>query len=981
VNTPRSFIAIAVMSVLGWSACRSSPAPEVLFSEAEQLRGRYRKDASQEAIDKYRQAADAWDQQGQKLESARAWQRIGTTYWQLGRLNESYLAYQTALSRAEASPDRLLESAIRSHVGIAQSYAAGHTDVLDEAREQCARAQALARQAQGDREGAKALICFGEVTYFDQDAAAALDFFQQAGRLSAALGDAAGEAEAQLQLGHVYSDLGSMEQLNQAEQCLKRAQQLWRDLGDTREQAVAIVALGRVEMRRGHYQAALNRFQQGLTLLEPMGDAVWEGSGLAGIGRVYLDMGETAAAVKHWERALQLFETAGLKIFAVDTLMSLGATYLASSDHGLALSRFERALSLAEEQGVVRWKAWALRSIGVVYLVRHQPREALAFLNRASEARREVDDARLDQRLSADLGEAYDLSHRRDLAIKNFDHALRLSRTSGDRVTEARALFGLAKTSLASNELEHARARIERALSVAESLRTGVENRDLRASYVASIYGYYELQVEVLTRLHRVHPAAGFAARAFEASERARARSLLESLADSGVNLRAGVDPELLRREQEAKLAIDHWAARSRGASEDRARKTDTQRFASEYRDLEERYNQIQAEIRSRSPQYAALARPQPLALREIQTEVLDRDTVLLEYALGEERSYLWIVSQAAHVLQELPPRAAIEAAAQRIYERLVARADDEYWREAARLSDILLAPVATHIAGKRLLVVADGMLQYVPFAALPAPRRAGPPVPLLVEHEIVNLPSASVLAVLRRETMRRVAAAKAVAVFADPIFEADDPRLRGRGQSGAPVKVARLAATRQEARAILDAAPPGMALERIGFEASRAAALEPGLAQYEIVHFATHGIVDNENPGLSGLVLSLYDEKGQAQDGFLRLHDIYNLRLPAELIVLSACSTALGKQLRGEGLTGMVRGFFYAGAERVVASLWKVDDDATADLMRRFYTGMLRAKRSPAGALREAQLELWRQDRWRAPFYWAAFSLQGEWR
>jgi CHAT domain-containing protein len=156
---------------------------------------------------------------------------------------------------------------------------------------------------------------------------------------------------------------------------------------------------------------------------------------------------------------------------------------------------------------------------------------------------------------------------------------------------------------------------------------------------------------------------------------------------------------------------------------------------------------------------------------------------------------------------------------------------------------------------------------------------------------------------------------------------------------------------------------------------------MSPELAEYRVVHFATHGVLDNENPGLSGLILSLFDERGRPQDGFLRLHDIYSLNLPADLVVLSACDTALGKPLRGEGLMGLVRGFFYAGALRVVASLWKVDDEATGELMSRFYVEMLDEGRSPAAALRQAQLALWRDGRWQDPYYWAAFILQGEWQ
>jgi CHAT domain-containing protein len=156
---------------------------------------------------------------------------------------------------------------------------------------------------------------------------------------------------------------------------------------------------------------------------------------------------------------------------------------------------------------------------------------------------------------------------------------------------------------------------------------------------------------------------------------------------------------------------------------------------------------------------------------------------------------------------------------------------------------------------------------------------------------------------------------------------------------------------------------------------------MDPELGNYRIVHFATHGVVNNEHPGLSGILLSMVDQQGQSQNGFLRLHDIYNLELPVELVVLSACNTALGKPVEGEGLVGLVRGFMYAGARRVVASLWKVDDQATGELMSLFYQHMFEHQRSPASALRHAQLEMWQETEWDSPFYWAAFVLQGEWR
>src|SRR5262249_26610964 len=275
----------------------------------------------------------------------------------------------------------------------------------------------------------------------------------------------------------------------------------------------------------------------------------------------------------------------------------------------------------------------------------------------------------------------------------------------------------------------------------------------------------------------------------------------------------------------------------------------------------------------------------------------------------------------------------------------------------------------------------------------------------LIVEHEIINLPSASTLAVLRRETERRSLAPKAVAVLADPVFKADDLRaleargliksqtqrqvaanspsqnVVGLGLTRGGINFDRLYSTSSEAQAIKRVVPASDGLFALGFDATRARAMDAQLRRYPIIHFATHRVLDSQNPELSAIVLSLVDRKGLPQDGFLRLQDVYNLNLPAELVVLSACDSALGKEIKGEGLVGLTRGFMYAGAKRVAASLWQVDDESTAELMERFYRRMLNDRMSPAAALRDAQIAVWRQQRYRAPYYWAAFVIQGEWK
>jgi CHAT domain-containing protein len=434
---------------------------------------------------------------------------------------------------------------------------------------------------------------------------------------------------------------------------------------------------------------------------------------------------------------------------------------------------------------------------------------------------------------------------------------------------------------------------------------------------------------------------------------------------------------------------------------------------------LTEEYRDVSAQVRLSGVQFADNAQPQPLKLQEIQARGLEHDTLLLEFFLGEEKSYLWLVSSDSIDTYELPARVTIEDAANRVRSLLTAPApidgeslanrqkrvqdaEQQYWKEATALSAMLLTTAASKLGQKRLLVVADGALQYIPFNALPAPGSTGNPVPLMVDHEISYDSSASTL-VLIRNGKRQHEPSGAVAVFADPVFEADDPRLtiqrqtpdaslqaqnneqflqqafRDVGVSWAGRSIPRLLASREEAKAVLDATSGAVNRAAIGFDADKANATAAGLNDYRIIHFATHGVFDSEHPELSGLLLSRFDSSGRPKEGFLRLDDIYNLELSADLVVLSACNTGLGKDIKGEGLVGLVRGFMYAGTRRVVASLWKVDDDATAELMKEFYQQMLQQGRSPAAALRAAQLAMWQKQRWRAPYFWGAFVLQGE--
>ena len=413
---------------------------------------------------------------------------------------------------------------------------------------------------------------------------------------------------------------------------------------------------------------------------------------------------------------------------------------------------------------------------------------------------------------------------------------------------------------------------------------------------------------------------------------------------------------------------------------------------------------------------------------------VLDEGTLLLEYLLGEKNSVLWAITTDSAQLFELPGRAEIEQAAQRVYELLTARipgenetnlvafrraaqAETQYPAAARALSQMILGPVADQLGKKRLLIVADGALHSIPFAALPDPVASSqlsvvsskaainqqPATdnrqPLIVNHEIVSLPSASVLGMLRRRKQSLPPAPRWLALLADPVFEKDDPRFRPsaakgganasglRSANGASIAgtrgpLARLRFARDEADQIwatLSTAQLEQSLAADDFAANQDLALSSAMSEYRYLHFATHGVLDQSRPELSGLALSMFDQAGREQDGFLRLVEIYNLKLAAELVTLSACETGLGKQMRGEGIIGLTRGFLHAGAQRALVSLWKVDDRASARLMGQVYAGIFRDKLSPAAALRRAQLAMREDPAMKSPFFWAAFVLHGE--
>lgn len=872
----------------------------------------------------------------------------------------------------------------------------------------------------------------------------AIERYGETLRLMREAGDRRGEAMTLTNMGSIYNNLGEPQK---AIEHLDQALTAWHAVGDRHLEAITLLLKGGAYNALGEPKKALDSYSPALPVMRAVGDQNGQALSLNQIGAVYKLFGEPQLALDHFAQALPLFRALGDRRNEATVLNNMGTVYGLLGESQKALHYFDQVLPPARARKDHRLEAVTLSNIGNIHNIQREPKKALEYLDQALAVARANDERKAEAGVLTHMGSAYSSLGEKQKALEYLERALQLRvavsdrlgeaitlnqfgraywdeprkaleyyeralpiwRAVGDRNGEVAALYGMARAESDTGELTRASQRTETAIATINSLRTKVASRYLRASYFASVQDIYKLHIDLLMRLHRRQPAAGFDVAALKAYEQARARSLIDMLAEASADIRQGVDPDLLARERslqqmlnaEAELQILFGGQRK------------DELVSAARRKIEELLTQllaIEAELKARSPRYAALTQPAPLGLAEIQSEVTDNQTLLLEYSLGEERSYLWAVTANSFSSYELPPRAVVEAAARRCYELLTARnqfvkfetaeekrervrqADAEYPNAATALSNMLLGPVAAQLGGKRLLVVPDGALEYLPFAALAVPGHVTTAqfVPLMVQHEVTSIPSASTLAVLRRELKGRAAAEKVVAVFADPVFDKADERFTGDmsrnagGHHGAPVAeepvLVRLPYTRQEAEAILALAPATGRKAALGFEANRAAAMSEDLGRYRIIHFATHSFLDSVHPELSNIVLSMLDRQGRSQEGRLRAHEVFNLRLGAELVVLSGCRTGLGKEVKGEGLYGMTRGFMYAGSKRVVVSLWDVQDQATARLMSDFYRELLGPKRPPtAAALRAAQIAIWREQRWQAPYYWAGFVLQGE--
>jgi CHAT domain-containing protein len=944
----------------------------LLSHQAQSLENRARALATEQnsknfarAVELFRESARLFEAADLREKAADTHLEAGQIYFTLSQYERARQSYTQALNLGQT-----LETRCKALSGIARAYATtGPVSLADrsslEALESC-------KDLQGELR-AEALEARGEALESADEHAKSVEFFQQAQSLFAAASDTRGEALSLLKLSLALFAGGKQVQGMEA---ARAALERWSSLEDRYGLARVRSTLGIFAIIRGEFETAQCNYQIAEPILHQIGNRDAEASVLNGLGYVSRETGDWDESLRYYGRAKAAFQAIQDLLGEYEAIAGMGKALADMKAFEQLRTLYATEEHLAHRAGDLALVASSLADRGAASELAGRPSEAESYYRRALENYRVVNHLYGEGDALIRLGRLQAGQGQYSAAIASLQQANTLTEKTGQIEEVAKIHYELARVYRQMDQLAEALSAVEKTIEIVESQRVTISYFDSRASYFASVHRYYALYIQLLMLADQRDPGLGYAEKAFEASEKSKLRSLLDLLTTS-----AQIAPceELLQRQ----LQPDHWTdVRVVGASHTEALVAPT------------------------------------LMLKEVQGQIEEADTILLEYALGDKQSYVWGIEQNRIVSYQLPDSLRIRTLVDRLrqtlvppqletdesashYQERVRKIDRSYEFLALQLSRLILGPIDFGRA-KRIVIVPDGALQYVPFAALPLPNPSPGKGPLIERYEIDILPSASVLGTLRRTTASRTPPTAAVAVFADPVFEKDDPRVstgaamaapatrerpgtltRAIRDSGGSRYIPRLPSSREEAKAIaaIFASPdPQMVHIALDFDANRDYVIKDGLARFRLIHFATHGVIDPQHPEMSGVILSLIDRRGRKQDGYLRLGDIYKLKLAADLIVLSSCDSALGKELESEGIIGLPRGFLYAGARSVIASLWKVTDEATTKLMSALYTRIQRGQTS-GSALRGAQLEMLHDGRWSKPYNWAAFVLQGDYR
>jgi CHAT domain-containing protein/Tfp pilus assembly protein PilF len=977
-------------------------------SAAKNLSLQWNRSDLSRSIGLYVEAAENWKTLNNLPKAAFCLREAGRSNLILGEKQLAEEFFNQSLSLLDSSSETEEKSRLFSEL----SLLALEKGDLKKCRNHFEQALKLARQTANPSVLAAAFYGAGIYYNYRSEFEKAIEAFKKSIEFWKLADDDSGEAKSLLELGYV---LLVKNDYNLALEAMNSSYVKSTETNNLRGQALALKAAGIVCSMSNENRKAMDYYRKAESLFPDDIDYFEKAALLNGIGYVYENYGEWQLSFNNREKAIRLFQKDNNLYAQLPTLANLGKLSYLLGNNDKALDYLTETKILAARLDDELFAAIAEEELGNLFLKNGEYPTALNSFQKSLGLFQNKVHQRQIARVYQKLGQTYQKLGDFTIARQFFEDSLKLNHKVKDKFAESETIFDLAKLDMLTGNDKNALLYVKNSIEITEIVSSDVLNSKLNSTYFSNVFDRYELYINLLMKMHRQFPEQDFEFQALQAAEKSRTRTMMETLTLSEADFNKDANPETVKKEKEIRNLLNAKADRLTDALSRNADKTEIQTLTDEIGGFENQLEQIKADFKQNSPIYSAIKNPAPFDVGEFQRDVLDENSLLLEFSFGKEESYLWLVSKTEVNSYVLPPREQIESRIERLrklidsrgmlegetvesYQARIGEAENTYKLESKQLSDELFGQVGDKLSDKRLIIVPDGKLHYFPVAALPFPNSTDNQ-PILLTNEVIYEPSAATLALLMRNGRKTSAATKNLLVFSDPIFSNQDARIANTANANEiqPVdnslkvekfrfaesltSLARLNASRDEADSIVEIVGAADSTTLSGVAATRERALDDSISDYKIVHFATHGLIKEDRPELSGIVLSQVDQNGQDRNGVVRLQDIYAMNLTADAVVLSACSTGIGKEVKGEGLMSLNNAFLQTGAKSVVSSLWKVDDYAAQELMKNFYRELATGNVTTSEALRRAQINLRQNPQYQSPFYWAAFTIQGDFK
>jgi tetratricopeptide (TPR) repeat protein len=774
-----------------------------------------------------------------------------------------------------------------------------------------------------------------------------------------------------------------------------RASELATKSGDTRRLVFVQEQLGAIYSTLGDFESSYRAYGQALAQVkllpsEPrMEAAIW-----VDLSDMYITLGDLDRARDALDQASEIWKRIDYSIGLVDTLNNYGELYLLKGQFKAARAYFQQGLELSEKIRYERGTIALMGGMGDSYLYQREAEPAEDILGRALIRAQKANQEDFETPIYCQLGDA--AAQKRDFvrARPLYEKCRAMSVATKDVYHEIRADGGLARAAFEAGTLDEAQSHCEHALSGIEAIRGHLHRQELKTSFFSSQHAYYDLDIQILERLGQQHPSEGYAWQAFLIAERARARTLLDQIAATNADIRADASPALLAQYEDVQRRLRRLEASSSRQPAAQNRQASRAMSAAIAR-LAVSEHQLHQEIlpNGKEDEFTPL---RALTLESLESALPDRHATLVEYWVGEETSYVWSITRGGIRGFRLPPnflldrqcsafRKALLAAASRdprvtAEQRAVMQpAQEVHWRNlGARLSRTLFPAGLLLPFTSTVFVVGDGSIESVPFAALPEVSLGDTSKAPLRNVTFLNEPSATIFSLLEANPISPHPMRVALFTEEQKLPKAElRPAVQGTRNNPSP-EFSALPFTGEEAALIRATIGANAVRVFSGASVSRASLQNLDWSEFSIGHFAMHAVLNDRYAELSGLALG--DKPTPGSENLLWYGDVLHLHAKLDLVVLSACNTSLGEPVPGEGLRGLTQAFFAGGSQRVLGTLWEVDDQATSEWMRHFYQA-LKQTQSPTKALHDAQERMAADPQWSSPYYWAGFELAGDWR